>query len=144
MTTFSLVINHTNWRAERVAALEVMKLALFVPQGGPCKQWMCNEADFRGRDWQEAKVEWALSQWRWAAKERTTHHVFMTDDLHISPHFWDILMAMVEGSKARAIGLLSNHPRGPRLFGDGEHGYRTNSWIVGPAYVLEHKLLLDF
>jgi hypothetical protein len=103
-----------------------------------------NSKDYRGTDWQEAKVEWALSQWRWAAKERTTHHVFMTDDLHISPYFWGILTAMVEGSKAQAIGLLSNHPRGPRLFGDGDHGYRTNSWIVGPAYVLEHKLLIDF
>jgi hypothetical protein len=51
---------------------------------------------------------------------------------------------MVEGSKARAIGLLSNHPKSIHLFEEGKRGYRTNSWIVGPAYCLEHSLLREF
>jgi hypothetical protein len=147
--TFSLVINHTPWRPERVEALAGMVSALAIPNvdgtrtaaAGPL---FINDTDYRGQEWQVAKVKWALDQWRWAVEQKTSHHVFMTDDLHIAPNFWGILSAMIQGSKAEAIGLLSNHPRGPRLFGDGEHAYRTNSWLVGPAYVLSHRALVAF
>jgi hypothetical protein len=137
---FSLVVNHTPWIPERVEALQAMLEALQDFEG----PMQVNSTDYRGTDWQVSKVAWAWAQWTFAAEQKTTHHVFMTDDLHIAPHFWEILSAMVAGSGAKVIGLLSNHPRGPRLFGDGEHAYRTNSWLVGPAYVLEHETLLRF
>lgn len=141
--TFSLVINHTPWRPERVGALNQMQREL-RPSCDRARL-MINDRDYRGRDWQEAKVAWALDQWRWSVQQPTTHHAFMTDDLHLAPRFWDCLEAMVEATAdAPAIGLLSNHPRGPELAAEGWRWYRTNSWLVGPAYVLEHSALVEF
>lgn len=142
--TFSLVINHTNWVPERVDAINDM-IAVLTPAYpdtvSPLSRFMINGTDYRGTDWQVSKVKWALDQWRWSAKQDVTHHVFMTDDLHIAPRFWDILSAMVASTGEAPIGLLSNHPQAPNLT---THWYKTNSWIVGPAYVLTHGFLLRF
>lgn len=160
--TFSLCISHTPWIADRVKALDEMLYEINVWQhdddcaGSPIDDGYCrgydapldailiNDHDYRGTDWQVSKVEWALRQWRWSVAQPTTHHVFMTDDLHIAPSFWPILTAMVQAHPDVPIGLLSNHPRGPGLFAQNRHGYRTNSWLVGPAYVMPHKCLVDF
>jgi len=142
--TFSLVINHTRFKPQRVVALDVMRRALGVDRGD-VEAFFLNDTDYRALDWQQAKVQWALAQWRWSADKFVTHHVFMTDDLHIMPGFWEALSAMVEVRPNLPIGLLSNSPRGPLLFTEGgHHGYRTNSWIVGPAYVLSHEHLCEF
>lgn len=142
MNTFSLVLNHTPWRPERVAAKAAMLAELEpVKRGIP---YFLNDTDFRALDWQQAKVLWALQQWRIALAANTTHHVFMTDDLHLVPGFWEVLGAMVAAHPDVPIGLLSNHPRGPDLYASGAHGYRTNSWIVGPAYVLPNPHLRAF
>lgn len=104
----------------------------------------------RAERWQQkAKVDWALEQWRWSAREGmvgtgATHHVFMTDDLNLAPGFWGLLSAMVAAHPDEPIGLLSNHPKGPQLAAQGYSGYRTNSWLVGPAYVLPHDHLVRF
>lgn len=60
----------------------------------------------------------------------------MTDD--VCPRFWRVLEAMVAAAPDRVLGLLSNHPRGPELAMAGARWYRTNSWVVGPAYVVPH------
>ena len=94
--------------------------------------------------WSEFKTILAEKQWAWSLAQgaQYTHHVFLTDDLHVHPLFFPILDAMIEGSGARAIGLLSNHPKGPALYREGRHAYRCNSWLVGPAYVLETSFLI--
>ncbi len=136
---FSLCISHTPWVHARVQALAAMRLAL-----GPVEHLLINDRDFRGTDWQVSKVQWALDQWEWSASQSVTHHVFMTDDLHIMPGFWDALTAMVSQSGEAPIGLLSNHPQATALERVARHWYRTNSWLVGPAYVLPHAFLLRF
>ncbi len=139
--TFSLVTNNTPWRPERVKALAEMLLALAPWPGLPV---MINDHDYRGTDWQVSKVQWALDQWQWSARQDVTHHVFMTDDLHIMPRFWEALRAMCSQSGDAPIGLLSNHPAAVALEAAGQHWYRTNSWLVGPCYVLPHAFLLRF
>lgn len=142
--SFSLVINHTPWVEERVAALGAMFWEL-GPVTPPFRAFLVNDKDHRGaKNWQHSKVEWALDQWEWAIEQDATHHVFMTDDLNIGPMFWDVLSAMVQANPDTPIGLLSNHPAGPSMALLGHHGYRTNSWLVGPAYVLPHACLVAF
>jgi hypothetical protein len=142
--TFSLVINHAPWREDRKAVLVEMIEALDVHRAPAT--FFLNDKDHRSGDWLhgEAKVEWELDQWQWARRQGSSHHVFLTDDLNISPHFWKILEAMVTAHPEDAIGLLCNHPAGPGLFRRGFHSYRCNSWIVGPAYVLPHDMLVGF
>lgn len=141
--TFSLVVNHTPWREERCSALRDMLLELLpLSRGVP---FLLHDDDYRGRDWQQdGKVAWALKQWRWSASQRSTHHVFLTDDLHLAPRWWSCLDALVTACPDRPIGLLSNHPRGPELSAEGFRWYATNSWLVGPAYVLPHEQLVAF
>lgn len=141
---FSLVVNHTPWVPERVAAWHAMKQEL-DRGSGVCPQAFLHDRDYRGTDWQVSKVDWALAQWKWSARQHATHHVFMTDDLHLAPNFWECLTAMIEAAEDEsAIGLLSNHPKAVETFMQGFHWYRTNSWIVGPAYVLSHEALVRF
>lgn len=144
MIRFSLCVSHTPWREDRVAACREMLMALTpLAHGVP---FLLNDVDYRGTDWQVSKVQWAMDQWRWAlATPATSHHVFMTDDLRIAPRFWEILNAMVTACPDGAIGLLSNHPKGPGLFiRDESTWYRCNSWIVGPAYLVPRELLAEF
>jgi hypothetical protein len=142
--SFSLVINHTPWVPARVEAIADMALALF-DSDRPEIPLFVNDIDYRGTDWQVSKVKWALDQWRWSASQPAKWHVFMTDDLHIMPGFWGALDAMTRAiARPVPIGLLSNHPHAYELFRKGAHWYRTNSWLVGPAYVLPHQFLLDF
>ena len=103
---------------------------------------MINDRDWRGTEWQQSKVQWALDQWEWSASKKVSHHIFMTDDLHLAPRFWGILMAMVVAAPDMPIGLLSNHPHAATFLPG--HWYRTNSWLVGPAYVLPHAFLVEF
>ncbi len=144
MVTFSLVINHTPWNAARVACLKAMRAELRC-HTGQCGSALINATDYRGTDWQVSKVAWALAQWEWSARQDgASHHVFMTDDLHLAPHFWECLSAMCEANPLRVIGLLNNHWDAPRVASEGRHAYRCNSWLVGPAYVLPHQHLVDF
>jgi hypothetical protein len=143
--TFSLVINHTPWVPERQHALRDMYPVLNGPGHEAEKAFLLNKMSWRGVPWQGgAKLAWQLTQWLWAANVDTTHHVFMTDDLHLMPVFWSALSAMVTARSECPIGLLSNHPRGPDLYDAGYHGYTTRAWLVGPAYVIPHALLLPF
>jgi hypothetical protein len=141
--TFSIVLNHTPWRPERAVAKAQMLLELLpLSRGLP---FLTNDTDYRGTDWQVSKVAWALRQWEWSAEQATTHHVFLTDDLHLAHGFLGFLGAMVEAAgDAPAIGLLSNHPSASKLNVDGWRWYRTNSWLVGPAYVLSDSALHQF
>lgn len=140
--TLSLVVNHAPWRPERVAALAAMMPELLAIDP---ERVFVHDTDYRGGgNWQAAKVRWALAQWTWSLRQPTTHHVFVTDDLHLAPGFVAALVAMVTAHPDVPIGLISNHPRGPELFDAGHHGYRTNAWIVGPAYVMPHQALVDF
>lgn len=136
----STLINHTPWVGRRREALGAM-LAEF-PSYQP--NLRIHDTDYRGRPWQAAKVDWALYQWEWAASQPTTHHLFMTDDLNLAPGFTTILEAMISAHPEDAIGLLSNHPKGPALAAQGCSGYYTNSWLVGPAYVLPKEMLVRF
>ena len=92
----------------------------------------------------ERKIPWALTQWRWAASQPTTHHLFLDDDVRLCPRFLDVLSAMMQApGDVPAIGLLSNHPRAPALAAEGHRFYRTSNWLVGPAYVLRHDVMVD-
>jgi len=127
-------VNHTPWRPERVASL-----ALMLPQLGDAMS--PNTYDMRGRPFYHAKVDWIRVQWEWALKTDATHHLFMSDDLHLAPSFVRIVEAMVVAVPDKPIGLLSNHPRAPAVAAAGQRWYRTNSWLVGPAYVLPRACL---
>ena len=139
--TFSVAILHTPWRGERVAALDAMLKDLH-PSETPVS--IFDERCPSGTSWAEFKTRIAAEQWAWALDIGASYHIFLTDDLHICPWFWPALRAMVSARPEMPIGLLSNHPRGPSLFAGGTHGYRTNSWIVGPAYVVPHEKLSRF
>ena len=139
---FSLVISHTPWRPERAACLVEMLARLAGVPDAP-RPILVNDDDYRGTDWQVSKIPWMLKQWRWSIEQAADYAVFMTDDLHIAPRFWEILGAMVAEPKD-AIGLLCNHPRGPKLAAAGVHAYRTGAWLVGPAYVLSREFLREF
>ena len=141
--TFSLVVNHTPWREERCRAKTEMLVELLpLSRGVP---FLLHDTDYRGLDWQqEGKVRWALRQWEWALSTRATHHVFLTDDLRLASRWWACLEAMVEACPDRPIGLLSNHPEAMGLYMRGFSWYATNSWLVGPAYVMPHELLERF
>lgn len=150
---FSLVIHHSPWREDRVVCLREMLLELTPLAQGVA--FLLNDTDHRARDWQDAKVDWALDGWRWSAfahrkaheagaPRHASHHVFLTDDLRIMPGFWPALRAMVAAAPSSPIGLLCNSPKAVRLFSEGRHWYASNSWITGPAYVLPHELLVAF
>jgi hypothetical protein len=143
MIRFSLSISHCPWRPERRTALAEMIGGLIPLQMGI--PFFLNDADYRGQDWQKAKVRWALDQWAWhLSTPATSHHVLMTDDLAIAPDFWPILSAMVTACPEGAIGLLSNHPDAPDLASKQWRWYRCNAWIVGPAYVVPRGILDSF
>ena len=160
--SFSLLINHTPWIPERVAALRRMLGELadtwaartyadpWVMVNGPMPYYL-HDTDYRDAgaldraDPSNPKpryVDFTIAQWRWAAKQDVTHHIFMTDDLYFMPRFWDALAAMVDAKPEAIIGLLSNHPKAVELAPTGEHWYRCNSWIVGPCYVVPHVHML--
>jgi hypothetical protein len=103
-------------------------------------------ADPKPKDtpWSQFKTELADKQWGWSLQQGSeyTHHLFLTDDLNIYPHgFFDVLEAMIVGSGKRVIGLVSNHPKGPGLYREGKHAYRCNSWLTGPAYLVDTPFL---
>jgi hypothetical protein len=139
--TFSLVVNHAPWARERLATA----LYLFAESIGYAKAALLHDTDYRdgGPSAKCRPVLFTVNQWNWSAQQRVTHHVFMTDDLDLAPGFWKILEAMVMAAPEDVIGLLSNHPESPRLLQEGWHWYRTNSWVVGPCYVVPHVAMVD-
>lgn len=140
--TFSLVLNHAPWRMDRARCAsemlqEILPLSSRIP-------FLLNDRDFRGQDWQQAKVAWALDHWRWSVKQETDWHLFMTDDLALAPGFVDLARAIFRACDGEsAIGFLANHPRISLATLPGRF-YRTNSWIVGPCYALSHEALGAF
>ena len=141
---FSLVANHAPWREERVVSLREMMMKLTpYAHGIP---YFCNDKKHDRDSWRrgEAKVEWELAQWRWSLEQPVSHHVFMSDDLHVAPDFWEILDAMVRAAPAACMGMLSNHPRAVTLASEGWRWYRTNAWLVGPCIVLAREHLESF
>ncbi len=142
MTSISTAILHSAWRPERARALKEMLEGLGAQ--GPAAAVFSGQKSAR-MAWAEFKTILAISQWQWALEQKeASHHLFLTDDLHLAPSFWSILNAMVEANPNRIIGLLSNHPAGPELAANGGRAYRCNSWIVGPAYVIPRKHLTPF
>lgn len=142
MSIFSLAIYHRRDSRPRVRCLNEM-LEVLAPsaQGVPCRIW-----DERATEsWDAWQHTLHPRVWGWSLEHSVaTHHVFMTDDLAICPRFWDVLRAMTTAKPEAIIGLLSNHPAGPRLAAAGAHWYRCNSWIVGPAYVVPRMHLERF
>jgi hypothetical protein len=140
--SFSVSIAHAPWKPERVECLREMLHELApLSRGVP---YLCHDTDYRGRPWAEVKVDWALKAWRWHLAHDATHCLLMSDDLALAPDFWSILEAMVSEAPHAPIGLMSNHPDGPRVFDSGQHWYRTRSWLVGPAIVIPHADLEKF
>ena len=136
----SVAVLHTPWKPERVECLsEMLKSIPTTPTR------IIRDKMPEGMAWEEFKTIIALDQWEWSAKQAgCTHHLFLTDDLHMAPDFWRILRAMVTAKPNSIIGLLSNHPKAVELAGNGDVWYRCNSWVVGPAYVVPHELLVGF
>ncbi len=138
----SVAILHAQWRPERVRCLNEMLVSLggeWEPAGLFAGQKPARMA------WSQFKTILALSQWEWSlAQSDATHHLFLTDDLHMAPGFNEILAAMVTANPRRMIGLLSNHPSAEKLARLGERSYRCNSWLVGPAYCVPRAMLQGF
>ena len=136
--TFSVVLNHAPWAKDRVQTCETMQRELDSMLHDV--ELMVHDTDYRagGPSAKDKPVDFTLAQWRWAAKVGVTHHVFMTDDLDLAPGFLEILSAMCVAAPGRFLGLLSNHPKVPELLEAGHRWYRTNSWVVGPCYVVPH------
>ncbi len=137
--TISVAILHAPWIPARVAAIAEMLEAL---PGIDCKAF--DDARPKGMSWGQFKTVLAAKQWQWSLDTGCTHHLFLTDDLHLAPGFWEILQAMIAAKPDAIIGLLSNHPRGPELAAQGYRWYRCNSWVVGPAYLVPHEHLKAF
>jgi hypothetical protein len=133
--TFSLVVNHAPWAKDREKKAE----ELLDASGADNVMFHCTDYRDGGPNPKGQPVDFTLNQWRWSARQQVDHHVFMTDDLKLALHFWEILAAMVESAPSRILGLLSNHPYAPTLAEKGVRWYRTNSWVVGPCYVVPHE-----
>jgi hypothetical protein len=139
--TFSLSIDHTPWiqaRRENLARmlLDLLPLSSRVP-------YFNHDTKYEGK-WVDVKHEWAIAKWRWHIGQDVTHCIMLSDDLAIAPHFWDIVSGMVDAAPHDAIGLMSNHPKGPSLLADGTHWYRCNSWLVGPGIIMPRNMLVQF
>lgn len=144
---FSLVITHTPWVSERVASFEAMRKTLMASAESVGITPVSLLLDDRRPD----ELEWGVFKTllysralRWAIEQEVTHHVFMTDDLHVYPRFWGALTAMVTAKLGKVIGLLSNAPGAAEVAAKGGGWYRCNSWVVGPAYVVPHAHLVAF
>lgn len=139
--TFSLVVNHAPWAKERMATA----LLLLAEGIGHVQTFRLHDEDYRGGgpNAKDKPVLFSINQWNWSAQQTVTHHVFMTDDLELAPGFWPILSAMVSTAPEDVIGLLSNHPKSVDLLREGYRWYRTNSWVVGPCYVVPHAAMTD-
>lgn len=138
MPKFTCAILHKSTPERQTALLQMLDALDITERSGQVVGKIFADPKPEGMEWAEFKTHLAQAQWEWALSQGAeyTHHLFLTDDLSIHPAFWDVLDAMVTGSGARALGLLSNHPKGPALYASGVHAYRCNSWLVGPAYCL--------
>lgn len=143
MTDFSLAILHAVQDRRRKHSL-VSMLHDLSPLAAGVPLRIVDEVRPPGRSWDEWQHEVHPRVWRWSLETAATHHVFMTDDLHIAPNFWAALRAMVAAHPSAILGLLSNHPAGPELARRGAHCYRCNSWLVGPCYVVPRAHLEPF
>lgn len=140
--TFSLSIDHTPWIASRRENLASMLMDLLpLANGIP---YLCNDDDYREFPWRDIKDTWALKKWRWHVAQPVDHCVMLSDDLIVAPRFWDVLLGMVNAAANIPIGLMSNHPDGPRMFDEGKHWYRCSSWLVGPGIIMPRDMLAEF
>jgi hypothetical protein len=143
--TFSVVLNHAPWAHDRDETVRTMLRDL----GGP-EAFLLNATDYRGGgpSPKSEPVRFTLDQWEWAARQDVAHHVFMTDDLELytdlmlGSSFLLALSHLLEFVPGKIVGLLSNHPRCRELYDRGHRWYRTNSWVVGPCYVVPHHLMV--
>jgi hypothetical protein len=133
----SISIDHTPWRPER---RENLKRMLEVMQ----RNVTILDTDYRGKPWEDVKQAWALEKWRYHLATDATHHLMLSDDLALMPQFVQVVEAMISMAPEHAIGLMSNHPMGPRLLERGHHWYRCRSWLVGPAILMPRAWLEPF
>ncbi len=141
----SIAIQHAVWRPERREALRPMLVELLANAiAHPFIGLTITDEKPARMAWSEFKTHLALRQWRWALEQPDcSHHLFMSDDLHLAPGFLPILNAMVEADPDRIIGLLGNHPKAVDM--SAHHSaYRCNSWVVGPAYLMPRAQLEMF
>lgn len=141
--SFSLSIIHAKHRPERVENLRKM-LHVLTPLSREVPFALYDEPCPEGRRYVEWQHDLHPRVWGRALQTGATHHVFMTDDLRVHPQIWDILAAIVTGRPGEIIGLMSNSPYGPALYEANYHGYITNAWVCGPAYVMPHEHLGKF
>lgn len=140
---FSLGVLHAPWKLGRKEACEQLFEAL-ATRDADMEQPTYRVFDENvNTDRARLPFVWA-SQWRWACETGATHHLFLTDDVHVAPRFWAILTAMVQARPRSVLGLMSNHPDAVSTLFAGHRWYRTNSWVVGPAYVVPHEYLCWF
>jgi hypothetical protein len=142
----SLCLNHAPFAHDRVPKLTRMADQLELRAGyGPRGPFWVHDVDYRkgGTIGKAERVDFSLNQWRWAVQQPTNYHAFATDDLELVPRFWEVLDAILEVVPNDVIGLLSNHPEAPALAAEHHRFYATNSWVVGPMYVIPHFMLTE-
>lgn len=145
--TFSLVITHASWVPERRASFAAMRETLMSSADDADITPVSYLLDYRKPEelaWDVFKTILYRKSLRWSLEQDVSYHVFLTDDLHIYPRFWESLTAMVTAKPDKIIGLLSNAPGASEVADKGGGWYRCNSWVVGPAYVVPGDRLAAF
>lgn len=110
---------------------------------------LCDELTFRPKYYREFRERapnwvWSREMWKWAAGTNATHFIQLQDDIRPMPHFWHVLRAMIEANPKETIGLHANHPIAYNLALKGRRWFRTQAWLVGPAYVVPIPRLRAF
>jgi hypothetical protein len=143
--SLAVVLHHTPWRPERVKAAAAMLKELRDGRADV----RIHDRDYRqsasGLAWQQGgKLAWQLCGWDLGVRSAASHVLYLTDDLHLAPRFLEVVRALIACVPDAPIGLLSNHPKATALAAEGDRWYRTNSWLVGPAYVMPREKLMRF
>jgi hypothetical protein len=130
MVSVALGIPHTPWVPERAAALKKL-----LPQIG---------LDYTLFTDREPNWSWSERMWTWGAESGASHFLTLQDDVILAPRFRQKLEAIIQACPDQIIGLSAVHPIAPEIARQGHRWYRTQSWIVGWAYVVPTPVLQEF
>lgn len=151
-----LAIVHAPWKPERVKSLERLERQLgmrFVDEDTkrdyvlpgrrphPYVEQVFYETT-RASNW-----AWSDLMWRNAHENGQCDldaWVFLQDDVVVTPDFFPMVNAMLEGRPEPIIGLSSAHPTARRLFLAGTPGYTVADELLGFGYIMRPPVLADF
>lgn len=135
--TVALAIPHCPWDEARVKSLARLlegvqpeRAAAFKVCSGPGP---------------EPNQIWSQRLWQWGIEQMDADHLLvLEDDVIPSPHFWDILGAILKTHPHEIIGLEAIHPSGLELANAGFRSYTTIDCLCGVGYVMPIEELKCF